>query len=251
MNSGIRDAHNLAWKLHAVSNGLARPKLLDSYEQERKDHVWQMIGLALRMGRVMSPPSWLHETLTQLGFLALNVWPPARNYVAQMKYKPPPRFKQGFLVPDGNGRRSLVGRLLPQPAVRLADGREVLLDEVIGPRFALLMRGADAPRLLDGLQHAFWDELGAVRIAVLPAGASAADASGPTDVLIVTEADTQLVGATAPYPTCALLLRPDHYVAAAVPAADPDAAERIIAALVSSGAGRAPAGQHFAHREAA
>ena len=56
MNSGIRDAQNLAWKLAAVLGGQAGPGLLDTYEQERRDHIWQMIGLALRMGRVMSPP---------------------------------------------------------------------------------------------------------------------------------------------------------------------------------------------------
>ncbi|OBB94642.1 hypothetical protein A5782_09020 [Mycobacterium sp. 852002-40037_SCH5390672] len=36
MNTGIQDAHNLAWKLAAVIHGWARPALLDSYEQERR-----------------------------------------------------------------------------------------------------------------------------------------------------------------------------------------------------------------------
>jgi 2-polyprenyl-6-methoxyphenol hydroxylase-like FAD-dependent oxidoreductase len=35
-NTGIHDAHNLAWKLAAVLRGLAKPALLDSYEAERK-----------------------------------------------------------------------------------------------------------------------------------------------------------------------------------------------------------------------
>ena len=35
-NTGIADAHNLAWKLALVLNGTAGPQLLDSYEQERK-----------------------------------------------------------------------------------------------------------------------------------------------------------------------------------------------------------------------
>ncbi|MFD3808025.1 FAD-dependent oxidoreductase [Streptomyces sp. NPDC058611] len=34
-NTGIQDAHNLAWKLAAVLNGTAGPRLLDSYEAER------------------------------------------------------------------------------------------------------------------------------------------------------------------------------------------------------------------------
>ena len=36
MNSGIQDAHNLAWKLAAVLDGTAGDPLLDTYEQERR-----------------------------------------------------------------------------------------------------------------------------------------------------------------------------------------------------------------------
>jgi 2-polyprenyl-6-methoxyphenol hydroxylase-like FAD-dependent oxidoreductase len=35
-NTGVHDAHNLAWKLAAVLNGTAGPGLLDSYEAERR-----------------------------------------------------------------------------------------------------------------------------------------------------------------------------------------------------------------------
>jgi hypothetical protein len=36
MNTGIQDAHNLAWKLAAVLSGRADPTLLSSYQPERK-----------------------------------------------------------------------------------------------------------------------------------------------------------------------------------------------------------------------
>ncbi len=36
LNSGVADAHNLAWKIAAVLNGEASPELLASYEKERK-----------------------------------------------------------------------------------------------------------------------------------------------------------------------------------------------------------------------
>lgn len=36
LNSGVQDAHNLAWKLAAVERGWAGPALLGSYESERK-----------------------------------------------------------------------------------------------------------------------------------------------------------------------------------------------------------------------
>ncbi|MDR8471134.1 bifunctional 3-(3-hydroxy-phenyl)propionate/3-hydroxycinnamic acid hydroxylase, partial [Acinetobacter baumannii] len=41
-NSGMRDAFNLAWKLALVVNGKAGEALLDSYQQERRDHAKAM-----------------------------------------------------------------------------------------------------------------------------------------------------------------------------------------------------------------
>ena len=230
MNSGIRDAHNLAWKLAAVLRGTAGPGLLHTYEQERKDHVWQMIGLALRMGRIMAPPSWLEGVLTQAGLLALSLVPPVRDYVAQMRYKPPPRFHAGFLLPDGRGRDSLVGRLLPQPLVRTAAGGAVLLDEVLGNRFTLLLRTTDPASGFARLAHPVWDRLGARRVAVLPEG----EVPVPGAWDCVAETGAALGQALSRYDGCALLLRPDHYVAAAVPLASPDGAADAVAAMMAT-----------------
>jgi len=36
LNTGVQDAHNLAWKLAAVLKGWARPELLDTYDTERR-----------------------------------------------------------------------------------------------------------------------------------------------------------------------------------------------------------------------
>lgn len=228
MNSGIRDAMNLAWKLAEVLQGRAGPALLDTYERERRDHIWQMIGLALRMGRIMAPRSWLHAALTQGGFMALNLVPAAREYVAQMKYKPPPRFAAGFLVPDGRGRRSVVGRMAPQPRVRTGSGDVMLLDEVLGPGFALLLRMRDPGAGFAVLDQPVWRALRATRVAVLPEGCAAACGEGWSGV---TEVDTALH--TMPEGQ-AILLRPDRYIAAVVPLADPAPAARAMEALLAS-----------------
>lgn len=138
MNSGIRDAHNLAWKLACVTRGELGPAILESYEQERRDHVGEMIKLALRMGRIMGPRNRLTGFLTQSAFRMLGMWPAARDYFAQMKYKPKPRFRNGLLVEDGRSKRATaVGRLLPQPQV-LSDLGRHLLDYSLGDGFALL-----------------------------------------------------------------------------------------------------------------
>lgn len=55
-NSGMRDAFNLAWKLALVVNGKAGETLLDSYQQERRDHAKAMIDLSVTAGYVLAPP---------------------------------------------------------------------------------------------------------------------------------------------------------------------------------------------------
>src|SRR4029077_13311162 len=68
MNSGIRDAHNIAWKMAWVTGGRLPETLLDSYETERRGHVGEMIQLALRMGRIMGPPNRVTGFLVQTAF---------------------------------------------------------------------------------------------------------------------------------------------------------------------------------------
>ncbi len=232
MNSGIRDAQNLAWKLAAVVERRLGPGVLAEYQRERADHVWQMVRLALRMGRVMAPRSRLHGLLTRGAFRTLAVWPPARDYVAQMKYKPKPRFAAGFLVPDGKGvRATLVGRLLPQPRIALTDGREILLDELLGNRFTLLLRGAVTKAELAALYDPVLERIGAVTVLLTPRGTRS---PAPAGVATAVELDGALDAAMRDYAGQALLLRPDHYVAAAIPLAAPAQAMAAIRALVEN-----------------
>jgi len=70
MNTGIQDAHNLGWKLAAVTNG-ASPALLDSYEAERRPVAADVLALsnarlAQAIGQKGVPPRRDAST-TQLG----------------------------------------------------------------------------------------------------------------------------------------------------------------------------------------
>ena len=232
MNSGLRDAQNLAWKLASVLAGSAGPALLDSYESERKDHVWQMIRLALRMGKIMAPSTWLSGFLTQTLFRLLTIWPPARDYVTQMKYKPAPRFRSGFLIHDAkSARKTLVGRLIPQPRVRTGEGRDVLLDDALGRGFALLARTGRPIEDFAALDQPVWRRLGAVKAALIPREAEALEAPG---VIVLHEIDASLAEIFDHHPGCTLLLRPDRYVAAVVPFAEADVAARSLEALLDA-----------------
>jgi hypothetical protein len=53
MNTGIGDVMNLCWKLAAVHQGWAGPRLLDSYEIERRPMGMRNVQLGVRCTRVM------------------------------------------------------------------------------------------------------------------------------------------------------------------------------------------------------
>ncbi len=206
MNSGLRDANNLAWKLAAVTGGKLGPALLDSYERERRDHAWAMIVFALNMGRVIAPANawaaWAIETV----FRALAHFPKARDYIAQMKFKPPPRFSAGFLLPDGKSpRQTLVGKLFPQPHIATAEGGHILLDEALGEGFSFVVRSPNAETVLPALARAPFAQLDA-RVVWLQPEASAF-AGGMHEI---GPPDPRLSG----FNDHVFLLRPDRYVAA-------------------------------------
>ncbi|MDW5443593.1 FAD-dependent oxidoreductase [Polaromonas sp. SM01] len=54
-NTGIADADNLAWKLAAVLQGRATPKLLDSYHEERHEAAQQNVLVTNRTARFLRP----------------------------------------------------------------------------------------------------------------------------------------------------------------------------------------------------
>jgi len=75
MNSGIQDAHNLAWKLRFVFDGHAGPALLDTYDQERRPvaesnadfslgNRWrfEQTDLALRSGNLDQLNFWIRDS---------------------------------------------------------------------------------------------------------------------------------------------------------------------------------------------
>ena len=159
MNSGVRDAANLAWKLAAVVKGQMPATLLDSYELERKPHAWSLIRMAVRIGTFMQPKSRLTAMLTQGALRVASLYRPVRDYVLQLKFKPKPRFFAGFFA-TGEVANAMVaaGQLLPQPMVELPGGAHVKLDDTLGSGFALLtLPSSRASVLLDDFRAAGLD----------------------------------------------------------------------------------------------
>jgi 3-(3-hydroxy-phenyl)propionate hydroxylase len=197
MNSGIRDAHNLGWKLALALRGVVGEAVLDTYEAERKPHAAALIQMAVRMGHVMMPRSPLKGFATRALFRALSLYPPARDYVMQMKYKPKPHYGGGWVV--GEAGPGLRGRMFPQPTVE-KDGAPVLLDELLGRDFAVLEIEGEMIAI-DGETHVR-DASGAIR--------GVLDTAGVRGVI----------------------LRPDRYVAACIAReSGPGEAARLLAEL--------------------
>jgi len=224
MNSGVRDAHNLAWKLAAVVQGRLGEALLQTYQQERAPHAWALIQLAINMGRVMMPTSPLRAALVAAAFKAMRFVPRLQSYFALMKYKPRPFYGEGFVAEDGG--LALAGRMLPQPRVELADRSIALLDEVIGDDFALLSCGPDAERALVSMS-ARWR-----RIAILP---QIQNPAGPVDgVIVVRDVAGALTRLAPEGRTINLLVRPDRYVAVAALAGDGSFLQRVEALMAGT-----------------
>ena len=139
MNSGVRDATNLAWKLAQVVNGQAGDRLLDTYESERKPHAWSLIEMALRIGVVMQPMTLWGAVWVQT-LLKVACWvPPVREYILHLKFKPKPRFKTGFFdVHTPKGAMVACGQLMPQPRMQKPDSSMALLDRICADGFVVL-----------------------------------------------------------------------------------------------------------------
>jgi 3-(3-hydroxy-phenyl)propionate hydroxylase len=226
MNSGIRDATNLAWKLALVLAGRGSEAVLASYDAERRGHARTMVSFATRIGQMYSPSNALTERARDVVFRTVQRIPGARDYILQMKYKPMPRYVDGVVVSySGPNADSAVGRMFIQPRVETMDGRRAMLDDELGLSFAVIGIHVDPGTVLGTEAAAWWQDLGARFVHVL------APRSGPLPVPgeprhsepgSVGGATTRLEDIDGAFRDwllrrpgdCIIVLRPDRYVVA-------------------------------------
>ena len=223
-NSGVRDATNLAWKLTAVLRGIADDALLDTYDTERRDHAKAMIDVSVAMGRILAPTNKAVAGTRDKIAAALNLLPAAKKWIAEGRYKPKPRFHVGALVeavgPAAAGQP--VGSMFPQPRVDTRTERNVLLDDVLGSWFSVLVWGNDPRHVFDQNSLNTLTRLGVKLISVRPSTQLNWDAA-PTGDPRETAADVTAIGDPTgrlkqwfdTHPVGFVIVRPDRYVAAA------------------------------------
>lgn len=210
LNSGLRDAANLSWKLVAVLDGQAGPELLATYTTERRPHVSAIVRLSVRMGSVMMTRSRARAWARDLAFASGRRLPFLSRFFREMRFKPPTAYNSGLVMGD-NTPGTPIGSMLVQPRVINADGQSVFLDDVIGTGFALLGIGVP-PQTLDGLTSEVWTRIGAARVHIalddhLPARAALCTAVADADGLLA-EQLAQMRGRI-------VLVRPDRFVVGA------------------------------------
>lgn len=214
MNSGIRDASNLAWKLSACILHGAESTLMATYGQERRGHAQALVELATTLGKVYSPKSKAGEKVRSYGLRAMQRIPMARDYLLQMKFKPMPYYAEGVVLdPSPKGA---VGKMFIQPDVETTDGQVAKLDEVAGDWFAVIGINVDPVELLDAESLAYWRSLGArfLRVNRSRAGKHMRTAGSETVLLDDVEGgfrDWSRRNKNSDF----LVVRPDRYLAAA------------------------------------
>ena len=214
MNSGVRDATNLAWKLAAVVRGVAAPAIVATYDLERRPHASVMVDFATKMGARYRPRNRLTERLRDLVFRAVQLVPGGRDYILQMRYKPMPRYTRGVVTgADPADKHHPVGRMFMQPDVTIK-GNRLKLDDALGNWFAVLLVGVD-PTDLDHGSVQWWRSIGAM-VAMITASCSGQPvrANATADV-VIEDVDGAFRDWRLARPGDEIIvLRPDRYVAA-------------------------------------
>ncbi|GHD42341.1 bifunctional 3-(3-hydroxy-phenyl)propionate/3-hydroxycinnamic acid hydroxylase [Streptomyces galbus] len=226
LNSGIRDAANLAWKIDEVWRGRATDRLLDTYEVERRPHATAMVRYSERLGDIVMTTdrrrAWLRDTAAR----TLMLCPPGRRYLTEMRFRPRVRQQAGLVIGD----HPLTGTQLPQPRVLVAPSlRPSPLDEVLGPSFALL--GIDVP-------EAAWQRVDCIRWSgsvdpIRRIDISLGDRLPPSGGTraAVADADGSLEHALASARNRFILVKPDRYIAAVMGPDDIPAVARALTEL--------------------
>ncbi|WP_089306737.1 bifunctional 3-(3-hydroxy-phenyl)propionate/3-hydroxycinnamic acid hydroxylase [Geodermatophilus pulveris] len=143
---GLRDVHQLAWKLAAVLAGTAPERLLDTHRAERAPHARSLVRLALLVGGLMTGGGRPAAVLRRAVLAGVDRLPAVARFAAGSRT--PPLRRGPLVVRRGRAGRRLAGTLLPRAPVSL-DGQEVPVDDVLGPgtaRLRLLAPGRLAVR---------------------------------------------------------------------------------------------------------
>lgn len=217
MNSGLRDATNLAWKLAWVVKGHAAPKMLESYNNERRDHALTMVNFATWIGSFYKPHSFFSEFFRDLFFKSIQKLPGAKDYVLQLKFKPMSRYLNGVVVQSPKllkRKDNPVGRMFMQPSL-LVDNKVVKMDDFIGSNFCIIGVNADPHAVLSIKHQAALPQMGFKTLVVRPSKSIGTFKSTSSPSLEAEDVQGKFRDWLMENPKWNfIILRPDRYLAA-------------------------------------
>jgi 2-polyprenyl-6-methoxyphenol hydroxylase-like FAD-dependent oxidoreductase len=213
-NTGVQDAHNLAWKLALVLKGLARPELLSTYELERRPASAFTVEQAYtRYVLRVAPdlPADPHQALAN----DLNI---EMGYIYHSSAVIPETAQDDRVHENPRESKGRPGTRAPHVWLK-RDGREISTLDLFGGNFALLA----------GAQSSAWCESAsaAAKHLRIDLDIRRVGADGLTDPLGDFAAAFELT------PAGAVLVRPDGFVAWRAKNGDGAAVEKIESALAT------------------
>lgn len=206
LNSGIRDAANLCWKLSDVLDGRLDPAILLTYETERRPHAEAVVRSSERLGRVVMTTSQRLARARDRMIGAALATDEGRAYFEEMRYRPVQHHRTGLVVPGD--RPDLVGLAIGQPRVFDMTVHEIRpLDDALGNGWAVL--GVDVP-------SDAWAAIAlmAKRLAAHCCSVPLDETVNPVDADVLIDFDGRLIEEVAAFQGRFVLIRPDRIVAA-------------------------------------
>jgi 3-(3-hydroxy-phenyl)propionate hydroxylase len=222
LNSGIRDAANLTWKVADVVDGRLAPAALDSYQRERRPHALATVRLSEQLGRLVMTTSERLALRRDVVILKAVQTEDGRKYLEEMRYRPIQHYTDGLVLTDGEA--NLVGVTIGQPLVfDSVAHRAARLDDTVGPGWVIF--AIDLPdtdwRAVEPIITALDADT-----AVVPTS----DVWPRSQHRVLIDVDGALNREFARYSGRFMLLRPDKFVAAAWwPTDSADVCARVLA----------------------
>ena len=219
MNTGIQDAHNLAWKMRLVFDGKAGPALLDTYDTERRPVAESNADFSLgNQKRFLATDAALRSgNRDQINFWIRDT----HNHLHSSGQSLGFAYEEGALVQDGTAKTPL-------------DPKHYQPNDRPGNRFPHVWQDlAMTTSTLDWFDKEFVLVAGSKGDAWINSARDAAESAGvPVRVHqldVTNEADGLRMG-----PRGATLVRPDGHVAWRMPWAPADARAELVSALTAT-----------------
>jgi len=215
MCQGIRDVGNLVWKLDRVLKGQSGTALLDTYGEERGEHVRQLTSRIKAIGHLICERDPIAAEARDISILAEGGGQP--RTITRQEIVPP--LQKGLLAFPLHPAH---GTLFPQPWIRTAAGRR-LLDVAVGIGWRLVLDERNALALSTNVRADL------TRLGVRLIRIRAAETADHADRDAVVEEDGVLATWFDRHGCRAAIVRPDHYVFGV--ANDEDALEKLLTEL--------------------